>query len=232
MTPDTAWAGGALRQKLRRTCAILLVIAALSLAAGLTAGRKTLQGDRAQRAIPIALPPDKPVWRGRDDPLPQRILDILRTNDCLNREYHREDLAMPVYLTIVYSESNRKGVHPPKVCLQGAGDLALKETPVTLPGLGPGGGDLEALEMITERRGLLTYHLYFYKCGNVCTASFVKQQLVIWLNGLTSRDASGALIRLSAMVPRDQDRERAIDMTRRATRELLALIMPYVHQGL
>ncbi len=217
---------GRLRRKLIVTCVMLAVTGGLSLLAA-TTGRKTTQGHRAQSAIPVRLPPDNPVWLGSEQPLEPRILEILKTTDCLNREYRKANLGFPVYLTIVYSERNRKGVHPPKVCLQGTGELALKETPVRLPGLGGDGGDLEALEMITERGMWRTYHLYFYKCGHVYTPSFVRQQLVIWLNGLTSRDASGALIRLSAPIVDNDD-----EGTRQAVREVLGLVMPYIHKGL
>jgi len=218
-TSNRAW----LRRKLRITCAMLVVTGALSMAAALTS-TKTFQGDHARRAIPAALPEDRPVWVGIDDPIEERILQILKTRDCLNREYKRAGLPFPVYLTIIYSEHNRKGVHPPKVCLQGAGHLALKETPVTLAGLGPGGGDLSALEMITERGSVRTYHLYFYKCGRVCTSSFVTQQFWVWINGLRNRDASAALIRFSAPIVGDDEAG-----ARQAVRELLTLVMPYVH---
>jgi len=113
------------------------------------------------------------------------------------------------------------------VCLQGAGHLALKETSVVLPGLGLGGGDLSALEMITERGSVRTYHLYFYKCGRVYTDSFLKQQFWVWVNGLRDRDASAALIRLSAPIVGDNEAA-----TRKAVRDLLALVMPYIHERL
>jgi EpsI family protein len=216
-----------LRRKLATTCGLLFVVAALSLTAALTAGSATYRGDHARSAIPAALPEAKPVWVGIDDPIEPRVLEILKTRDYLNREYKRADFSFPVYLTIIYSERNRKGVHPPKVCLQGAGYLALKETPVTFPGLGTDGGDLQALEMITERGSTRTYHLYFYKCGRLCTTSFVEQQLWIWLNGLRRRDASGALIRLSAPILGDDEAA-----TRNAVRDLLTLVMPYIHKRL
>lgn len=211
-----------LRRKLVTTCTLLFVTGALSLLAA-TTSVKTFRGDHARDAIPLALPETRPVWIGMDDPIDERILEILKTRDCLNREYRRADLPFSVYLTIIYSERNRKGVHPPKVCLQGAGELAMKETPVSLPGLGPDGGNLSALEMITERGNIRTYHLYFYKCGNACTGSFFQQQLWIWLNGLRNRDASGALIRFSAPVVRGDE-----EATRRAVHELLSLVMPFV----
>ncbi len=219
---NRAW----LRRKLRITCGVLVVTGALSMAAALTS-TKTFQGDHARKAIPAALPEDRPVWVGIDEPIEERILQILRTRDCLNREYKQAGLPFPVYLTIIYSEHNRKGVHPPKVCLQGAGHLAMKETPVTFVGLGSGGGDLSALEMITERGSVRTYHLYFYKCGSIYTDSFLKQQFWVWVNGLRSRDASAALIRFSAPIVGDNEAA-----TRKAVRDLLTMVMPYIRERL
>lgn len=226
MTATTKPAIHVAARKLWLTCTLLACTAGLALAAALTGG-KTTKGDRAARAIPTELPTDRPVWFGTDRPLDKRILDILGTTDVLNRVYTRNDSPTAVYLTIVYSERNRKGVHPPKVCLQGVGELALKETEATLPGLGPNGGPLEALEMETQFGTQKTYHLYFYKCGHVYTPSFLRQQFTIWLNGLTDRDASGALIRLSAIVPPGREEE-----TRHRVQSLLALMMPHIREKL
>lgn len=226
MIPDPALNRRRLQRKLGLVCVMLCVTAGLTLATVATS-TKTFQGKHAESVIPRDLPPEAPVWHGIDEPMSQRILDILKTNDCLSREYRRAGLPFGVYLVVVYSERNRKGVHPPKVCLQGAGDLALKETPVRIAGVGPNGGDLDALEMITQRGTARTHHLYFYKCGDVFTSSFLKQQFVIWMNGLRSRNASGALIRFSAPILGNDE-----ETTRRAVQDLLAATMPHIRDRL
>jgi EpsI family protein len=113
-----------------------------------------------------------------------------------------------VEFCIVFSQDNRKGTHPPDLCLEGgSGQDIIEKQDVVIPGV-PGRGDVGCRTLTVQSGQQRNYFLYVYKCGQHYTPSFWTQQGVIFLNGLLSRNASGALIRVSTPVRDDADAAR------------------------
>ena len=81
-------------------------------------------------------------------------------------------------------------------------------------------------ELVIQQGRHRRYFLYTYKCGDAYTGSFWRQQLVIFFNGLFSRDASGALIRLSTPV------QRNVAGARRWCRQFMERAVPYLDRNL
>lgn len=204
--------------------AVLTVSAALTV---FWATRPVVQNlsHQAQNAVPQTVMLGSTVYDGADLPLDQKSLDILETNDYLYR--HFTDAQDPRYidLLIVFSPDNRKGTHPPEVCIEGGGDqiIAKKIEHLTVEGV----GDLSMRELVTQRGPHQMYFLYTYKAGGRYTANFYEQQFWIILNGMLGRNTAGALIRLSVPIL-DQDEDRARSTALAAARAL----MPQINQNL
>jgi len=87
-------------------------------------------------------------------------------------------------------------------------------------------GEVPCRELVVQAGPNQQYHLYTYRCGETYTGSFWRQQLAIFANGLLSRDASGALIRVSTPVRGD-----VADARQRAKR-LLGAAVPHLDRAL
>ena len=103
---------------------------------------------------------------------------------------------------IVFSPDNRKAVHPPDVCLEGAGlgIIEKREQNLSVPLSQDDTREMVMRELITAGRSGNAVNLFIYKCGDSYTPSFFVQQAVIIWNGVLNRNASGALIRFTVPV--------------------------------
>jgi len=113
--------------------------------------------------------------------LDERTLTILETRDYLYREYACPT-AQPVDFCVIFSEDNRKGTHPPDLCLEAArrdhGQGAMSQSKGRWP-------RRRALPRADRPGRAGTYYfLYTYKCGREYTQSFLRQQYTIFANGL------------------------------------------------
>jgi len=163
----------------------------------------------ARSAVPRQLQVDGRTWDSYELKLDKRILDILETQDYLYRQYFREGDS-PVGFLVIFSRDNRKGTHPPDLCLQGSGDGIVAAADLQVDAV-EGRGSVPCRELVSQDAAGLEYTLYTYKCGREYTNSFWRQQWIILLNGLLHRNASGALIRFTTRIEgnkRAQARDR------------------------
>jgi EpsI family protein len=206
------------------TAAILILVAAGAAFALNRSVPSVWNQQMASKAMPAKLDMAGRQWQGQDLELDEQTLTILETNDYLYRRYTNTASA-PVDLCIVFSQDNRKGTHPPDICLEGSGSDIVAKYDVVVPNVA-GRGDVPCRAIIVQTGTRRAYHLYVYKCGREYTPSFWKQQFTIFANGLLHRNASGALIRVSTPVGDDETAAR-----RRCTMMLGAAI-PYLDAAL
>jgi EpsI family protein len=152
-------------------------------------------------------------WDGREYELDAQTLRILEYPAYGAKRYVGADGW--VIASLIFSRDNRKGTHPPDVCLEGGGGEILAQKQVPLSGV-PGRGTVGCREIVVQNGARRTYHLYTYKCGTSYTPSFFWQQLMIFVNGLTGRDAGGALVQVQTHVDDSTGdaRSRALGMMR------------------
>ena len=89
-----------------------------------------------------------------------------------------------------------------------------------------GRAEVACRELVVQTGGQRRYFLYTYRCGDSYTGSFWKQQLTIFANGLLSRNASGALIRVSTPVGHD------VSGARQRAMSLLSAAVPHLDRAL
>jgi EpsI family protein len=178
----------------------------------------------AKAALPDRLDVGGTLMYSHDIPLDQQTKDILETGDCLNRVYLAPGKA-DMGFCIIFSRDNRKGTHPPDLCLAGAGEGIMAQNDL-LATSADGGRKIPCRELIVQAGRQKQYFLYTYKCGGSYTNSFWRQQFTIFRNGLLDQDSSGALIRVSTNVDTTVEDARA-----RATR-LLGVAIPHLDERL
>ncbi len=149
------------------------------------------------------------AWHGYDMELDEQTLTILETRDYLACQYAAAG-AGPIEFCVIFSQDNRKGTHPPELCLEGSGQDIISIRDVMLSAVA-GRGNVPCREIIVQEGGERHYFLYTYKCGQTYTNSFWRQQMVIFANGLLHRNAAGALIRVSGRLSQMQDTPKQVE---------------------
>ena len=210
-----------------QTPRMVVAVAALTIAAGGAMWlheplRAAQHGSVAGGALPASMAVAGQDWVGYDQVLDQRTQTILETSDYLNRTYVRAGEA-PVDFCIVFSQDNRKGTHPPDLCLEGGGNDIVFKNDLKI-------ASLPCRELIVQGQGASLYFLYTYKCGQSYTSSFWQQQFVIFRNGLLHRNSSGALIRVSMAIDPLTNPQQARLAARQRCSEFMAAAAPHLRQ--
>lgn len=178
----------------------------------------------AKAAVPAELEINGTRMYSYDFPLDELTKDVLETGDCLNRVYLAPN-TRDIGFCIIFSRDNRKGTHPPDVCLAGAGEGIVAKGLVTVESI-DGKRKAPCRELIVQTRQGRHYYLYTYKCGGNYTSSFWVQQYTIFVNGLLDRDASGALIRVSTVI------DTTVEEARKRATDLLGAALPHMDEKL
>ena len=174
----------------------------------------------ADKALPATLDMAGLRWQSQDIEMDEQTLTILETRDYLYRRY-TNPASLPVDFCIIFSQDNRKGTHPPDLCLEGGGNDIVAKHDIVVPDVA-GRGNVPCRVIIVQSGARRAYYLYVYKCGREYTPSFWKQQFTIFANGLLRRNASGVLIRVST--PMGDDEEAA----RRRCERMLSAAIPFL----
>ncbi len=181
--------------------------------------------DTAANALPDQLKVAGTVMDSYDVDLDESTLITLETSDYLNRIYVAAG-APDLNYCIIFSKDNRKGTHPPDLCLAGAGEgiLAMRNLPLHGDANDP---TIPCRELIIQSGSRQKqYFVYTYKCGRSYTNSFWTQQFTIFTNGLFNRDSSGALIRVSTPIA------TSVEDARGRAMQLLRTSIPYLDKNL
>src|SRR5438067_461603 len=101
--------------------------------------------DVAERAIPTMISAGDRTWTSTAMTFSDEEMDILETRDYLYRMYS-DGKGAPVDLCVIFSEDNRKGTHPPEVCLEGSGSRIVMRADRTVEA---GGSFVTLRELVT-----------------------------------------------------------------------------------
>ena len=162
--------------------------------------------DILKNALPDQVRIDGDVWYSYILDFDTQTMVILETEAAILRRYvHPRDSV--VDFCLVFSRDNRKGTHPPDLCLEGGGQNIIAKNRILVEDI-PGRDKLSCRELVVQSGTEQMYYLYTYKCGDRYTDSFWLQQCVILVNGLLNRNAGGTLIRISTPVETEVDEAR------------------------
>lgn len=137
-------------------------------------------------------------WTATEIPITEKDYAILETRNTFVRQYTSPQ-GEEVILYIVYSQNNRKAVHPPEICYTGGGGSIvdqkheLLETPDKKL-------RFNVNKVYFEHGPIKQVVMYWFKAGPYFTGNYLKQQMNVSMNYLFGRKTGGALIRLSAVV--------------------------------
>ena len=164
-------------------------------------------------------------WKSEELTITDREYEILETRNAFTRKYTNEQ-GDSVYLFIVYSQTNRKVVHPPEICYTGGGATFISNMhhaiEVPQPRM-----RIISNKYLVEQGAYRQSMCYWFKVGDTFTPNYLKGQALIAMKRLTGQPASGALIRLSSSVD-PENPDKAIQLID----EFARLITPQLFQYL
>jgi len=205
---------------------VLVLVAVGAFWLGRATPTSVTQGMIAQ-AVPPQLELNGMMYHSYSMDLDRNTLTVLENPNYMYRQYMSSD-GRAIDYCLIFSKDNRKGTHPPDLCLSGSGEGIFAKGEVVIEGIA-GHPSLACREIIVQSsdpRMPKHYYLYTYKCGNRYTGSFWVQQLVIFANGLMNRNASGALIRVSTAA------DGGVDEARDRCKAMLRVSIPHLDKNL
>lgn len=153
-------------------------------------------------------------WQGKDLTIAEQDYAILETRNLFVREYKNKKGDV-VFLYLIYSEDNRKVSHPPEVCFLGSGMTITEKSPIKIV------DSINAVKILVEKKNVREMVVYWFKAGKLYTDNYLKQQIKIVADRMLAKRTAGALIRVSAVI-KDDDEKEAI----RSISEFSAVMVP------
>lgn len=158
-------------------------------------------------------------WISKDIPISERDYEILETRNLIMREYTNPK-GETITLYIIYSENNRKVVHPPELCLTGGGQSIEDRNSVQI-------GNIRAVKLSMEKGDFSQMVLYWFKAGNLNTDHYVKQQLKVVFDLLRGRKTSSALIRITTEI-KNGNTQASLNLLKQFILKIEQLLPKYV----
>lgn len=159
-------------------------------------------------------------WQGKDIELSERDYQFLETKNLIIREY-KNAKGESVYLYIIYSEVNRRALHPPEICYTGGGATIFDKTVVPIT------NSIKANKFIIQSKEMYDLVVYWFKSANLSTYSYLKQQLKVVSDLLLRKKTSSVLIRVSTNI-RDNSQEAALSLIKSFCQQIEPLLAKYV----
>ena len=134
-------------------------------------------------------------WQGIDVSLEDNIYEILETRSIIHRKYFANDSS--VFLSVVYYPETKVDFHTPEACLGGKGvqiSKSVKTIYINHNGLKI---RVNLNQLIREHYNSRELIYYFYKAGDLLDKSYIKLRFALAMNKFSTKEKSGALIRIS-----------------------------------
>jgi len=169
------------------------------------------------------------AWTGRSFPMEEEYVKTLQFDDYLLADY-RGPGDSPINFYVAYYQSQRKGqsAHSPRTCIPGGG---WEITSLEEKKIGPEAGFPLTVNRAVIQKGTdeRVVYYWFQQRGRILTNEYLVKYYLFW-DALTKNRTDGALVRLTAPVPKGKS---AADVDRRLVefagevRPILARFIPH-----
>jgi exosortase len=184
-------------QSTRGLVTIAILFAAAMAGSAMSQPKRNLwNGKLAAKAVPEQLDICGQRMQGLDVIYDPVVVPQLGTTDYLARCYVNDQGDIRINMDIIFSEDNRRGVHPPEICIQSQGGVIDRREAVTIDG-GDEMSDISCTELLVQSRSGWDYYLFTYKSGESYTGSYGWHQVVTIWKGLRRRNVGTALVQIS-----------------------------------
>jgi len=167
-------------------------------------------------------------WSGRQLELETRVLEVLRVDDYVLRQY-QDGQGLPLELYIGYYKSQRQGAtyHSPKHCLPGSGWAFLHTGTVDLRVAQHPGSSVEINKFIIQKGLDKQLVLYWYQDrGRIITSEYWAKVYMVW-DAIRRNRTDGAFVRITVPFTGEGE-ERAIMQGRAFAEIIFPLLSEYL----
>ena len=182
-----------MKQNLSRFIAVMVLLLAATL---------FLQARKRPESTPVseklaAFPISMNGWNGRDIPIDQETLNVLKAGDTLERVYTNEARRSYVDLFIGYFPTQRTGaqIHSPKNCLPGAGWAPVEAGSITFDA---NGTQINANRYVIGKGTQRNLVLYWYQSHGRAIASEYSAKFYLVADSIRLNRTDAALVRVIA----------------------------------
>jgi len=157
-----------------------------------------------------SLPMKIGVWEGEDVELTEAVMQVLKADRVLCRQYMNSQTGESLGLLIVYRKYGRRDfAHRPELCYPAVGFEIVQKSYTTVP---YAGRNVRARLVIAEKDAAREAITYWFGSGDRSEANYAKQQLWMALDRLQDQRYGWAFIRVN--VPEMYGDEQALELTR------------------
>jgi EpsI family protein len=167
-------------------------------------------------------------WLGKDQELDTKVIQILRVDDYILRQY-RDGNNTPIELYVGYYKSQREGAtyHSPKHCLPGSGWTFVATDTAQLPGLDQRGKAIKINQFIIQKGLDKQLVLYWYQDrGRIITSEYWAKIYMI-VDAMFRQRTDGAFVRITLPFT-GQDEEVVAQRGRAFVEKIFPLLTEYL----
>jgi EpsI family protein len=147
-------------------------------------------------------------WHGTEQEFESDILQVLKVDDYLLRQY-RQEQGTSIGLYVGYYKSMRQGAtyHSPKNCLPGSGWYFVDTGKTHLAGVGPHGQPVEINKFVIQKGLDKQLVLYWYQDrGRIITSEYWAKIYMV-LDAITKNRTDGAFVRITVPYTHQSEEE-------------------------
>jgi EpsI family protein len=159
-------------------------------------------------------------WKGEAGWLSSEVLDILRVDDYMMRDYSLDGRELGLYVGFFKSQREGQLIHSPKHCMPGAGWNPISSDFVMIDILGMD-KPIKAVRMVIQKGDRKQLVVYWYQTGKSYTANEYTQKAQLVWNALRYNRTDGSLFRVTAMLD-----NRSMEETYKLQEGFIKIIVP------
>lgn len=172
----------------------------------------------------------EPPWRsGRQIPIGDNIIEALKLDDYLYRQFYTESEDIDLYIGFYHSGDKVGAAHDPLVCFQGQGWTILDRSNGVVALSGEDEQQINYASLVATHIDSKQYVFYWFQSFDSTENSTLQQKLKLFVNKLTGKGTSNAFVRVTTRI-KDEPIEEAYKRSVRFVQSFYPSFHNYVTQ--
>lgn len=172
----------------------------------------------------------KAPWRpGKQIPIGDNIIEALKLDDYLYRQFYTETEDIDLYIGFYHSGDKVGAAHDPLVCFQGQGWTISDRSNGVIALPGEDGQQINYAALVATHTDSKQYVFYWFQSFDSTENSTHQQKLKMFMNKLAGRGTSNAFVRVTTRI-QDESMEDAYKRSVRFVQSFYPSFYNYVTQ--
>ena len=160
-------------------------------------------------------------WQGKAGWLSSEVLEILRVDDYMIRDYYSNGRRIGLYVGFFKSQREGQLIHSPKHCMPGSGwnPVSSEYVTIDIPGLDI---PIKAVRMVIQKGERRQLVVYWYQTGKRYIANEYAQKVQLVWNAIRYNRTDGSLFRVTAHL----EGNGSVEETYKFQEEFIRIVVP------